>query len=63
LAEAYAWLQNDEALMNAGRTLLSGRVGEIVGILQAVEEDAPGIARASTGSCSMMARSPAGILA
>jgi hypothetical protein len=44
LAEAYAWLHNDEAFMNAGRTLPSGRVGEIVGILQAVEDDAPGIA-------------------
>ena len=63
MAEASAWPPNDEDLMNAGRTLLSGRIGEIVGILQAVEEDAPGIARESTGFCSMMARSPAGILA
>jgi hypothetical protein len=43
-AEAYAWMQNDEALVNAGRTLPSGRVGEIIAILQAVEEMAPGIA-------------------
>ena len=41
LAEAFAWTQNDEALMNAGRTLPSGRVGEIIGILQAIEDDAP----------------------
>jgi hypothetical protein len=43
-AEAYAWMQNDEALMNAGRSLPSGRVGEIVTILQAAEDDAPGVA-------------------
>ena len=43
-AEAYAWTQNDEALMNVGRSLPSGRVGQIVAILQAVEDDAPGVA-------------------
>ena len=43
-AEAYAWMQSDEALMNAGRSLPSGRVGQIVTILQAVEDDAPGVA-------------------
>jgi hypothetical protein len=44
LAEAYAWMQSDEALINAGRSLPSGRVGQIVTILQAVEDDAPGVA-------------------
>ena len=43
-AEAYAWMQNDEALMNAGRSLPSGRIGQIVTILQAAEDDAPGVA-------------------
>lgn len=42
--EAYAWMQNDEALLNAGRALPSGRIGEVIAILQAVEDDeAPGI--------------------
>jgi hypothetical protein len=44
-AEAYVWMQSDEALINAGRSLPSGRVGQIVTILQAVEDDAPGVAR------------------
>ncbi len=42
LAEAQAWIVNDEPLMNAGRPLPSGRVGELVDILtelQASEED------------------------
>lgn len=45
LAEAQAWLTNDEALVNAGRPLASGRVGRLVEILARVEEelgDAPG---------------------
>ena len=42
-AEAYAWVHNDEALMNAGRRLPSGRIGEIVSILQAVQDDEPGV--------------------
>ena len=42
--EAFAWTQNDEALMNTGRSLPSGRVGQIVALLQAVEDDAPGVA-------------------
>jgi hypothetical protein len=42
LAEAQAWLANDEALINAGRPLPSGRVGELVEIfeeLEAVEDE------------------------
>ncbi|NNM72676.1 hypothetical protein [Enterovirga aerilata] len=42
-AKAWAWMQNDEALMNAGQELPSGRVREIIGILQAVEDDAPAV--------------------
>src|SRR4051812_30600868 len=41
---SYAWMQSDEALMNAGRPLPSGRVGQIIAVLQAVEDDAPGVA-------------------
>jgi hypothetical protein len=39
LAEAQAWLANDEPLMNAGRPLPSGRVGELVEILTELEQD------------------------
>ena len=39
LVEAYAWFTNDEALMNAGRPLASGRVGRLIDILEAAEED------------------------
>jgi uncharacterized membrane protein YkvA (DUF1232 family) len=39
LAEAQAWLANDEALMNAGRPLPSGRVGELVEILEELEQE------------------------
>jgi hypothetical protein len=42
LAEAQAWVANDEPLMNAGKPLPSGRVGELVDILselQASEEE------------------------
>jgi hypothetical protein len=37
LAEAQAWLTNDEPLMNVGRQLPSGRVGELVEILTDIE--------------------------
>lgn len=39
LAEAQAWLANDEPLMNAGRPLPTGRVGELVEILKELEQD------------------------
>jgi hypothetical protein len=39
LAQAQAWLANDEPLMNAGRPLPSGRVGELVEILTELEAD------------------------
>ena len=37
LAEAQAWIDNDEALINDGRPLPKGRVGELVDILSEVE--------------------------
>jgi hypothetical protein len=37
LAAAQAWMANDEPLMNAGKPLPSGRVGELVEILEELE--------------------------
>lgn len=42
LAEAQAWLTNDEAMMNSGRPLPAGRVGRLVEVLTRVMEDEPG---------------------
>jgi hypothetical protein len=42
LAEAQAWLCSDEAMMNEGRPLAAGRVGQLVEILQNIEEEQPG---------------------
>ena len=39
LAEANGWLTADEALINAGHALPSGRIGQLVEMLQAVERD------------------------
>ncbi len=39
LAEAQAWLANDEPLMNAGRPLPSGRVGDLIEMLMELEAD------------------------
>jgi len=39
LAEAQAWIVNDEPLMNAGKPLPSGRVGQLVDILAELEPD------------------------
>jgi len=38
LAEAQAWLANDEPLMNAGRPLATGRVRELIDILAELEQ-------------------------
>ena len=38
LAQAQAWLVNDEAPMNAGQPLPAGRVAQLVDILQRAEE-------------------------
>jgi len=37
LAEAQAWLVNDEPLLNAGKPLASGRVRELIDILAELE--------------------------
>jgi hypothetical protein len=39
LAEAQTWIANDEPLMNAGKPLPSGRVGQLVEILTELEPD------------------------
>ena len=39
LAEAQAWIVNDEPLMNAGKPLASGRVRELIDILTEIEPD------------------------
>ena len=39
LAEAHAWLANDEPLLNAGRPLPGGRVASLVDILAAISEE------------------------
>jgi hypothetical protein len=39
LAEAHAWLANDEPLMNAGRPLPGGRVARLVDIVAAISEE------------------------
>jgi hypothetical protein len=39
LAEAQAWIANDEPMMNAGRPLATGRVRELVDILAELEPD------------------------
>jgi hypothetical protein len=41
LAEASAWIANDEALMNLGRPLAQGRVSRLVEIMAALREAEP----------------------
>jgi uncharacterized membrane protein YkvA (DUF1232 family) len=40
LAEAQAWVSNNEALMNSGRPLATGRVSLLMEILEDIEEEA-----------------------
>lgn len=39
LAQAWAWVNADDALINEGRSLPSGRVAELVALLDALEID------------------------
>ena len=39
LAEAQAWIVNDDPLLNAGKPLPSGRVRELIDILAEIETD------------------------
>ena len=36
---ALAWISNDEALINAGAPLASGRVARLIGLLEAIDDD------------------------
>lgn len=38
LAQARAWITNDEALINSGKPLAGGRVSRLVEILTSIEE-------------------------
>ncbi|KAA9368386.1 MULTISPECIES: hypothetical protein [Ochrobactrum] len=38
LAQAWAWLNADEALVNEGRRLPSGRVADLIEILEAADQ-------------------------
>jgi hypothetical protein len=40
LTEAHAWLVNNESMMNAGRPLATGRVSQLIEILERAEEEA-----------------------
>jgi hypothetical protein len=39
LAEAWAWINNDEALINEGRPLPTGKVAELCALLNKPEND------------------------
>jgi hypothetical protein len=39
LAEAQAWVSNDEPLLNSGKPLPAGRVGQLAEILSKLEEE------------------------
>jgi hypothetical protein len=43
LAEARAWIENDEAMMTAGRPIPSGRVAHLVEILQVCDDEQPAV--------------------
>ena len=40
LAEACAWVVSDEALVNSGKPLPSGRVGQVVELLSTIDAEA-----------------------
>ncbi|MBR0708162.1 hypothetical protein [Bradyrhizobium liaoningense] len=52
LAEAQAWLANDEPMINDLRPLAQGRVRELVDILSELEEDDDEVGPAESGSAS-----------
>jgi hypothetical protein len=48
LAEAVAWIANDEPLVNDGRSLASGRTGRLVEILASRQEDEESLLESGT---------------
>jgi hypothetical protein len=40
LAEAQAWLSNNEPLMSSGRPMATGRVSRLIEILEEIDEEA-----------------------
>ena len=52
LAEALAWLANDEPMLNSGRPLATGRVRELVDILAELEPDDDDDGRGAPASIS-----------
>ena len=38
LAEARAWVENDEAMLNEGRRVPTGRIAEVIALLQETDE-------------------------
>jgi hypothetical protein len=58
LAEVQAWIANEEALINAGTPLPSGREGWLVEILRSIEEEEPGPRAARQVHKSMTVVSP-----
>jgi uncharacterized membrane protein YkvA (DUF1232 family) len=45
LAQAHAWLANDEALINSGMPMPTGRMADIIDILGAQEQEEEELAR------------------
>jgi hypothetical protein len=45
LAQARAWLANDEALINSGKPLPTGRMADIIEVVTAQEQDEEELAR------------------
>jgi hypothetical protein len=56
LAEAKAWIANDEPLLNAGKPLATGRVREVVDILSEFEPDEEDEGRSRTCRSVLRAR-------
>jgi hypothetical protein len=49
LAEARAWIANDEALMNEGRPLAVGRVEQLIEMIRDLEKDEEKLTQQDTG--------------
>jgi hypothetical protein len=45
LAQARAWLDSDEALMNTGKPLPTGRIADIIDVVAAQEQEEEELAR------------------